>query len=98
MLSSFQKLLDLNREVCNAIEKHTLANLQQLSCETVSQHIHTQIVSNLIKGKRERNETERRSGSELLKEDEDKTKVMLKENGLTQIYIQIYIHLYLLSV
>jgi hypothetical protein len=89
MLSSFQKLLDLNREVRNAIEKHALANLRQLSCEMVSQHIHTQIVPNLIKGKGERNEMESRIGSELLKEDEDKTKVMLKENGLTQICIQI---------
>jgi hypothetical protein len=41
------------------------------------------IVSNLVKERRERNN----SGSELLKEDKDETKAMLREYGLTQIFI-----------
>ncbi len=75
--------MDLNPDVCDAIKKYALSNLGQLSCEMVSQFIHTQIVPNMVKERRERNST----GSELLDEDEDETKAMLREYGLTQICI-----------
>jgi hypothetical protein len=41
----------------------------------------------LIKERKERNDAERRSGSELLEEDEDETKAMLRKYGLTHICI-----------
>jgi hypothetical protein len=40
-----------------------------------------------MKEKRERNETERSSGSELVEEEEDKIEVRLTKYGLSQIHI-----------
>jgi hypothetical protein len=46
---SLPPFLNLNPDVCDAIKIYALSNLGQLSCEMVSQYIHTQILPNLVK-------------------------------------------------
>jgi hypothetical protein len=80
--------LELNPNATNALE-----NLGQLSCEMVSQFIHSQIIPNLVQERRERNAREIRRGSELLPDnDDDETKVTLAEYGLNQICISTVYH------
>jgi hypothetical protein len=81
-------ILELNPNATNAIKKYALENLRQLSCEMVSQFIHSQIIPNFAQERIERNARETRRGSELLPDnDDDETKAMLAEFGLNQICI-----------
>jgi hypothetical protein len=72
--------LDLNPDVCDAIKKYALSNLSQLSCEYVSEYIHTVVLPEMVKDERKSNNQQDLSDGEV-------EKIILKRYELTNICI-----------